>query len=306
MHEPLVFSTRAYDFLADAIAQGGGWQRGVIDRTTFPDGEHYRRIDTDPADRDVILVGGTIDDESTLELYDLACGLVMYGAYRMRMVMPFYGYSTMERSVRVGEIVTAKTRARLLSSIPTASRGTQVYLLDLHVGAIAHYFEGGIRPIHVYGKKLTTAAARRLGGDDFVLASTDTGRAKWVESLAKDLQVDAAFVYKRRTSGSETEITGVSANVAGRRVVIYDDMIRTGGSLLAAAQVYKDAGALSIDAIATHGVFPNDSLTKLRNSGLLGRVVTTDSHPRARSLASDYLQVDSTAALLTEHLKVNR
>ena len=306
MHEPLVLSTQAYSYLADAIAQGGGWQRGAIHRTTFPDGEHYRRIDTDPADRDVIFVGGTIDDESTLELYDLACGLVMYGAYRLRMVIPYYGYSTMERSSRPGEIVTAKTRARLISSIPTASRGTQVFLLDLHVGGLAHYFEGGIRPIHVYGKKLTTAAARRLGGDDFVLASTDAGRAKWVESLAKDLQVDAAFVYKRRTSGSETEVTGVSANVVGRRVVIYDDMIRTGGSLLAAARVYRDAGAVSIDAIATHGVFPADSLAKIRSAGLLGRVVTTDSHPRAVALASEFLQVDSTAALLTEHLISNR
>ena len=306
MHEPLVFSTRAYDAVADAIAQGGGWERGALQRQTFPDGENYRRIDTDPADRDVILVGGTIDDASTLELYDLACGLVMYGAYRMRMVIPYFGYSTMERSTRQGEIVTAKTRARLLSSIPMASRGTQVFLLDLHVGAIAHYFEGGIRPIHVYGKKLTTAAARRLGGNDFVLASTDAGRAKWVESLAKDLQVDAAFVYKRRISGTQTAITGVSANVAGRRVVIYDDMIRTGGSLRAAAQVYKDAGAVSIDAIATHGIFPADSLDKLRASGLFGHIVTTDSHPRAVSLASDFLQVDSTAALFTEHLIFNR
>jgi ribose-phosphate pyrophosphokinase len=306
MHEPLVFSTLAYDSVADSIAKGGGWERGVINRTTFPDGEHYRRIDSDPADRDVILVGGTIDDTSTLEIYDLACGLVMYGAYRMRLVIPYFGYSTMERSTRTGEIVTAKTRARLLSSIPAASRGTQVFLLDLHVGAIAHYFEGGIRPIHVYGKALTTAAARRLGGNDFVLASTDAGRAKWVESLAKDLQVDAAFVYKRRTSGSDTEVTGVSANVAGRHVVIYDDMIRTGGSLLAAAKVYKDGGALSIDAIATHGIFPGDSLAKIRSSGLLGRVVTTDSHPRAVSLASEFLEVDSTAALLTEHLISNR
>ncbi len=306
MHEPLVFSTSAYDYLADAIATGGGWERGTIARTTFPDGEYYRRIETDPADRDVILVGGTIDDAATLELYDLACGLVMYGAYRMRMVLPFYGYSTMERSARSGEIVTAKTRARLLSSTPTASRGTQVFLLDLHVGAIAHYFEGGIRPIHVYGKKLTTGAARRLAGDDFVLASTDAGRAKWVESLAQELQVDAAFVYKRRTSGSETEVTGVSANVAGRRVVIYDDMIRTGGSLLAAAQVYKDAGALSIDAIATHGLFPGDSLDQIRRAGLLGRMITTDSHPRARALADGFLQVESTAGLLTEHLISNR
>lgn len=306
MHEPLVFSTHAYDYMADAIAKGGGWERGLIEREKFPDGEHYRRIESDPADRDVILVGGTIDDTSTLELYDLACGLVMYGAYRMRMVIPYYAYSTMERMSRGGEIVTAKTRARLLSSIPAASRGTQVFLLDLHIGAIAHYFEGGIRPIHVYGKPLTTAAARRLGGTDFVLASTDAGRAKWVESLAKDLQVDAAFVYKRRMSGSETEVTGVSANVAGRRVVIYDDMIRTGGSLISAAKVYRDAGAVSIDAIATHGVFPADAVAKLRSTGLLGRIVTTDSHPRAVSLASDFLEVDSTAALLTKHLISNR
>jgi ribose-phosphate pyrophosphokinase len=187
-----------------------------------------------------------------------------------------------------------------------ASRGTQVFLLDLHVASIAHYFEGGIRPIHVYGKSLVIAAANRLAGNDFVLASTDAGRAKWVESLAKDLQVDAAFVYKRRTSGSDTEVTGVSANVAGKHVVIYDDMIRTGGSLIAAAQVYKDNGALSIDAIATHGVFPAESLERIRKSGLFGQVVTTDSHPRAVALASDFLQVDSTAKLLTEHLISNR
>src|SRR6185436_652869 len=111
--------------------------------------------------------------------------------------------STMERSVRSGEVVTAKTRARLLSSIPMASRGTQVFLLDLHVNSIAYYFEGGIRPVHVYGKPLVTGAARRLGGDDFVLACTDAGRAKWVESLANDLGVDAAFVYKRRLDGSQ-------------------------------------------------------------------------------------------------------
>lgn len=306
MHEPIVFSTVAYESLATAIARAGSWELGTLARRTFPDGEHYLRIDSDVADRDVILVAGTVDDAATLELYDLACGLVMYGAYRLRIVIPFFGYSTMERSTRQGEIVKAKTRARLLSSVPAASRGTQVFLLDLHVAAIAHYFEGGIRPIHVYGKSLVTAAARRLGGDDFVLASTDAGRAKWVESLAKDLAVDAAFVYKRRVSGSETEVTGVSAQVAGKRVVIYDDMIRTGGSLIQAAQVYKNNGAVAIDAIATHGLFPADSLEKIRSTGLFGHIVVTDSHPRAVALASDFLQVDSTATLLTEHLISNR
>jgi len=302
---PLVFSTQAYDHLGRDIAAQTGWELGTVARKTFPDGEHYLRIDSDPTDRDVVLIGGTTDDAATLELYDLACGLVTGGAYRLRMVMPFFGYSTMERTVRFGEVVTAKTRARMLSSIPMASRGTQVFLLDLHVAAIAYYFEGGIRPIHVYGKSLVTAAARRLGGADFVLACTDAGRAKWVESLANDLNVAAAFVYKRRHDDL-TEVTGVSAQVSGKRVVIYDDMIRTGGSLLNAARAYRDAGAVAIDAIATHGLFPGDSLAKLEASGLLGRIVVTDSHPRAVALRSRFLQVDSTAGLLSEHLISNR
>ena len=197
--------------------------------------------------------------------------------------MPFFGYSTMERAVKQGEIVTAKTRARLLSSIPQASRGTQVFLLDLHVDAIAHYFEGGIRTIHVYGKPLVIAAARRLQAD--VLACTDAGRAKWVESLANDMHVPAAFVYKRRGEAGEPEVTGVSAEVTGKRVVIYDDMIRTGGSLMNAARMYREAGAISIDAIATHGLFPGDSLAKLEASGLFGSIWCTDSFPRAAALA---------------------
>jgi ribose-phosphate pyrophosphokinase len=302
---PIVFSTQAYDYLGRAVAQAAGWQLGTVARKTFPDGEHYLRIETDPADRDVVLIGGTIDDASTLELYDLACGMVSDGAYRLRIVMPFFGYSTMERSTRPGEVVTGKTRARLLSSVPMASRGTQVFLLDLHVAAIAHYFEGGIRPIHIYGKSLVTAAARRLGGDDFVLACTDAGRAKWVESLANDLGVAAAFVYKRRIDDA-TAVTGVSAQVAGKRVVIYDDMIRTGGSLVSAARAYRDAGAVAIDAIATHGLFPGDSLARIAASGLLGRIVVTDSHPRAMALQSNFLEVDSTATLLAEHLISNR
>jgi len=306
MTSPLVFSIAPYDYLGAAIAEQGGWEHGVIHRERFPDGENYCRMETDPADRDVILVGGTIDDSATLALYDLACGVVGSGAYRLSMVIPYFGYSTMERSTKDGEIVTAKTRARLLSSIPLASRGTQVFLLDLHVASIAHYFEGGIRPIHVYAKDLIIDACRRLGGDDFVLACTDAGRAKWVESLANDLGVQAAFVYKRRVSGSETHVTGVSAQVAGKRVVIYDDMIRTGGSLINAAQAYRDAGAVAIDAVATHGLFPGDSLARIQATGLFGQVATTDSHPRAVALRSEYLHVASTAHLLAEHLRSNR
>jgi len=303
---PIVFSTASYAYLAARIVAEAGWPHGEVVRTAFPDGERYQRVATEIADRDVILVGGTVTDADTLELYDLASTVVRAGAYRLTIVIPYFGYSTMERAVRPGECVTAKTRARLLSSIPEASRGNQVFMLDLHVAAIAHYFEGAIRPVHVYGKPIVMEAARRLGGPSFVLACTDAGRAKWVESLANDLGVPAAFVYKRRLDGEHTEVTGVSAQVAGKRVVIYDDMIRTGGSLINAAHAYKDAGAIGIDAIATHGVLPADSIDKIRATGLFGRVVVTDSHPRAHAQASDFLEVVSVAPLLVEHLRDNR
>src|SRR4029079_15756068 len=122
-------------------------------------------------------------------------------------------------------------------------------------------------------------------------------RGMVVEALASEHGVGAAFVYRRRLDGSHTSVTGVSAHVAGKKVVIYDDMIRTGGSLIQAAQAYRDAGAASIDAIATHGVLPADSADRIRASGLFGRLVVTDSHPRAVALRSDFVEAEPVAPL---------
>lgn len=299
----IVVSLREYDYLGGAIAAGLGAETGSVERKTFPDGEHYRRFEGDLSDRHVVLVGGTFSDEATLELYDLAGAAVGHGAARLSLVVPYFGYSTMERAVRPGEVVTAKARARLLSSLPRPPHGLCALLFDLHSEGIPYYFEGGIATRHVYGKPLVAEAARRFaGGDDFVLASTDAGRAKWVESLASDLGVPAAFVYKRRLDGERTEITGVSADVAGRKVVVYDDMIRTGGSLLSAARAYRQAGASELFAICTHGLFPGRALDRLVESGVFSGIASTDSHPRARALAGPHLSVSSCAGLFMPHL----
>jgi ribose-phosphate pyrophosphokinase len=299
---PLLFSTSAYAPLAAAIAGSGGFAGGERECTRFPDGERYQRLLSDVAGRAVIALGGTISDEDTLELYDLACGLVQEGARQLTLVIPFFGCGTMERAVRPGEVVTAKTRARLLSSIPTPGEGARVALLDLHAAGISHYFEGAMRPVHLYGKKVIVEAVRAVGGADYVLACTDAGRAKWVESLANELGVPASFVFKRRLDGARTEVTAVSAQVEGRRVVIYDDMIRTGGSLLGAARAYHEAGARSIAVVATHAVLPGDALERIARSGLIERIVCTDSHPRALALRGDFLDVVSVAGLLAGFL----
>lgn len=300
---PLLFSTRSYGYLGSAIARAGRFEEGRLARTEFPDGEHYRRIESPVLNRHVVLVGGTVTDTDTLEVFDLATALVMEGAASLSIVIPFFGYATMERAVKPGEVVTAKTRAMLLSAIPRASEGDRVILLDLHSEGIPYYFESSLRAVHLYGKPLVKEAARELaGGNDFVLACTDAGRAKWVESLANDMGVKPAFVFKRRISGSETEVSAVSAQVEGQHVIIYDDMIRTGGSLMKAAQSYKDAGATRVSAIATHAVFPGDSLDTIRATGLFDRIVVTDSHPRAIALQDGFLTVKSVAPLVASHL----
>jgi ribose-phosphate pyrophosphokinase len=278
---------------------------GAIERKRFPDGEHYLRLVDDVNDRHVVLVGGTIDDAATLELYDLACAAVENGARTLTLLVPWFGYSTMERAVLHGEAVVAKTRARLLSSIPRPKLGSQVLLFDLHSEGIPHYFEGTIRPFHVYGKTLVESLARELAGDDFVIGSTDAGRAKWVESLANDLGVRAAFVYKRRLSGETTEVTAISTSLHGETVVIYDDMIRTGGSLMNAARAYREAGAGRVFAIATHGVFPGDALERIVASRLFEAIACTDSHPNALALAGPDLIVRPAADLFVPLLERN-
>ena len=214
------------------------------------------------------------------------------GAKSLTIVIPYFGYSTMERAVKPGEIVKAKTRARLLSSIPTCGR-LKIVFMDLHSEGILHYIEGNIETEHLYSKEVIIKMCQEISSDsktlyyknkNFVLASTDAGRAKWVESLANDMGVDCAIITKRRISGTDTEIAGINADVKGKNVVIYDDMIRTGGSLIKAGQAYKDAGALNVYAVATHGVLPDNSIFKLAKSGIFKAFATTDTHPRANIL----------------------
>lgn len=300
---PLLFSTQSYAYLGEEVAQLTGWPQGNVAISYFPDGERYQRVHTQVGSRHAILIGGTTSDRDTLEFYDLACALAKLGAMSLTMVIPYFGYSTMERAVNDGEIVTAKTRARMISSVPQASMGNRVVFLDLHSEGIPHYLEGGIVAKHLYAKQVITEICKELGGDEFVLACTDAGRAKWVESLANDMGVHAAFVFKRRIDGRQTEVSAVSAQVEGTRVVIYDDMIRTGGSLINAAKAYKDAGASSVAAVCTHGIFPENAIERLKKAGIFDKVVCTNSHPNALHVdGAGLLEIRSIAPVLSEYL----
>ena len=305
MNDPcLLFSTPSYRHLALQMASYGTVELGELETYLFPDGERYMRLQSPVPGRRVALLGGTVSDADTLFLYDLAYSLAKDGARSLTLIIPYFGYSTMERRELPGEVVTAKSRARLLSSVPVAHHGNSVLLLDLHTGGLPHYFEGAMTPVHLSARSIVLEEAQRIAGDEpFVMACTDAGRAKWVESLANDLGTDAAFVLKRRIDGNRTEVSAIQAAVEGRTVVIYDDMVRTGGSMIEAARAYTKAGATRIAAITTHGIFPGTSLARLRDSELFTEIVCTDSHPRANDLADDFLRVRTVAPLLHEALE---
>ena len=161
----LLFSTERYAYMLNGLASEARVDKGEIERKTFLDGERYHRIMSNVDDQHVAIVGGTCSDSDTLELFDLSCGLVQEGARSLTLVLPYLGYATMDRAVKSGEIVKAKTRARLLSSIPHGVQANRIVLLDLHAEGIQYYFEGPSHPVHVYAKPLVTEAIRELGGE---------------------------------------------------------------------------------------------------------------------------------------------
>jgi ribose-phosphate pyrophosphokinase len=263
----ILFATPPYLSFGQQIADVLNAKMGIVNEKTFPDGERYQRILDDVQGSNVILVGGSINDLETLRIYDLACALTKYGAHRLDLVMPYYAYSTMERAVYPGDVVTAKTRARLFSSIPPAVCGNHIFLVDLHSEGIPHYFEGDITATHLSSKKLLVQTIKSVAEHDFVLGSTDAGRAKSVEALANEMGAEAALILKRRVNDRETEVIG------------------TGSSLIHAAKAYQQAGAKELIAVCSHGVFPENSYDKIVDSGLFSKIFATDSHPNATELS---------------------
>lgn len=301
---PLLFWTRAYDYMAPDFLATGAFEPGQITQKFFPDGERYMRVETPTWGRDVVLLGGTPTDLDWLELYDLAHAMVRAGARSLSIVMPFMGYSTMERATKPGEVVTAYTRARLLASVPECEAGSRIFLFDLHTDGIEFYYGDTHVTRHLYGAPLITEAIGRLmqGHDDYVLGATDAGRAKWVQSLARDAGVMPAFVYKERDHQTgKVHVTGINAPVKGRQVVIYDDMIRTGSSLIQAAHAYLDAGAEAVHAITSHLVLPGDALERITQDGALTTIVGSNSHPSSQKLPKAH--IFSVAPYITQALK---
>jgi ribose-phosphate pyrophosphokinase len=260
-------------------------------RLTWPNGESYDSFQTDPQNRDVIIVGALHTDAALMQMFELAYAVQKYGCRSLNLVVPFFGYGTMERAnpQKGFEVVKAKTRARILSAIPAATCGNNLFVMDLHTD-MTHYFEGALRCHHLYSKDLLFSHLDTLLANSpkpYVLASPDAGRAKWVESLAKDLGWPAAIALKDRVSGSEVTNLAVTPIPDGCTIVLFDDMIRSGSTLKAAAKAFTNAGAAAVIAIASHGDFCGNAPADLMLRGI-SQVLTSNSHPKTVTVSTPH------------------
>lgn len=315
----LLFCTKDYQYLADELLAREDTEltEAKLIRDTFPDGEKYLRNPNHVKGAHCIILGGTQSMENIFEIYNLGYQLATSGAKKLTLLIPIFGYQTMERASNSGEVVMAKTMAHLLSSIPRAAYGNEIILLELHTDTISHYFSPDITTRAVSTTDIITRAAVELAGTtNFVLGSTDVGRGKTIEYIrrafttkGREYNIETAFVYQRRdlqNHGEDNkEITGVNADVKDKVVVIYDDMIRTGGSLIKAAKIYRDEGASEVYAVTTHGILPGESAAKIRCSGLIKQVALTNSHPHGAMIGRNnpnYFRLYSVAGLLSHYI----
>ncbi len=304
-----VLATEASSYLAARIAKLLGANHRHTVRRLFSNGERYYKIGIEDtrelSGKDVVFVGSTHTDDDLLELYRVGSSLADLGTRRRIFVIPYFGYSTMERADQAGEVVTAKTNARLLSTIPNTNLGNVFLFLDLHRRGLLHYFEGDSVAIELSAQDLFISAIQQLKLKSFMMASADLGTPGRIQSLANHFNTDIAFVRKTRDF-EKTKVVSVIGDVKGRDVVIYDDMIRSGSSLIQAAEAYKAQGAKRIFAVVSHLALNTQEVIKnLKHSPMSG-VITTDSHPMSQlKLVKDdqYFTVIQTTSLFTEGIK---
>jgi len=276
-------------YMPDSIPYGAniGYDNRVVIKT-FPDGENAVSIPMISPDDEICLIGECSSAAASELFLAAAYEIASQGPHRFSVINTYFRHA---RSERVdGEFAAlAKFQARQWSGLGNVFPGVRLYFVELHKDLVLHYFEGPVVTKNLIYRPLLERAIRSTRMDQpvhpLVYATVDDGGVYEAKKLADAACVGFAHIEKKRLSGSETKILNVLGdNVNGCNVVIFDDMIATGGSMIKAAQAFKDRGALTVRCAATHGVFVGNAVEKFRKS-CIDQIIVTDSHPNARKAA---------------------
>ncbi len=299
----MLVSGRANRELAARIASKLGVELGGVTLRTFANGEVYCRYEESVRGADVFIVQPTCQNlaegmtanDTLFELLAMIDAAVGGSAHRVIAVTPWYGYSRQDKKSAPREPISARLVARMLESAGI----DRILTMDLHSGQIQGFFQ---KPCdHMTALPMLTQYFADLGLEDLVVVAPDAGRVKLNKQFAAKVGADLAILNKERPAQQVAEIGYVIGDVADKTALLVDDMIGTAGTLTAAAQAVRGAGARRIYAAATHGNFSGNAWENLASAGF-EQVVVTDTIPLPPG-APDNVRVLSCADLLTNSIR---
>lgn len=290
-----VLSGTANPELAERIAAEIGIPVTDSGIRTFSDTEITAKIGDSMRGHDVFVVQPTSPpvNEHLMELFILLDALRRASAGRVTAVVPYYAYARKERKSQPREPISAK----LIANFIQIAGADRLLLLDLHVDAIEGFFD--VPTDHLTARKILAGHLVEQGLHRCAVVAPDAGGAKRAESMATLLGAPTVFVYKGRPRDEVSEVLEVAGDVEGRDCVVVDDMVTTGGTLIAVAEALKRRGARRVVAAVTHALLTGHSSERLEASGI-DELVVTDSIPVPPEKRSPRLTVLSVAPLLAE------
>ena len=264
-----IFAGRATKALAEQISSSYGISLGEVNVLQFSDGEFLPSFIKSVRGSRVFLIQSTMPSSDNLfELLQMIDAAKRASARHITAVSPYFGYARQDRKDKPRVPITSK----LVTNLLEAAGATRIMTMDLHADQIQGFFE--IPVDHLYSSSLFIPDIEKLKLSDLTIASPDMGGSKRATAYAKQLSTEVVICYKQRKQANQIDKMTVIGDVSNRHVVLVDDMVDTGGTLVKAAEMLIDKGAKSVRAYCTHGVLSGQAIEKIENSKLQELVIT--------------------------------
>ena len=291
-----IYAGNSHRKLAEDICDYLGIEILDTEVSRFADGEISVRTYETVRGADVFVIQPTCPpiNENLMELLVIIDSLRRASARRITAVVPYYGYARQDRKAQPREPITAKLVANLL----TTAGARRALSIDLHAPQIQGFFD--IPVDNLYSAPLIVDYFKNRNIENLAAVSPDVGAVKRVRSIAEALNIPMAIIDKRRPKPNVAEVVNVigSSRVEDANVILFDDIIDTGGTISEAARVLKKEGVRNVYACATHGLFSGSAVERL-NKAPIKEVIVTNSIPQ-KNRGLNNLQVISVASLLGE------
>lgn len=276
-----LFACRSSRPLAEKIARSLNIELGKSDVLAFSDGEFQPSLNESVRGATVFIVQSTFPPTDNLfELLLMIDAAKRASAHTVIAVMPYFGWARQDRKDKPRVSIGAK----LVANILHAAGCDRVMTCDLHADQIQGFFDFPVD--HIYASNIFLPYLRGLEIENVAIAAPDMGGAKRANAYARYLQCPVIICHKSRERANVVGSITAIGDVAGKNVIIVDDMIDTAGTLTKAANVLKEMGALSVRACATHAVFSGNAYERIAESAL-EEVIVTDTIPLSEDPTKD-------------------